>query len=150
MKRCLYGYDVVVINDRIVSVHNDKKYKLPAGTDVIDGTGKWLSPGFVDAHVHFFQSGGLYARPDAVDLRKYQPYDKELKFVHDNMDGLLDRYMAMGITTVIDVGASFNFLQQRDSLALGPASPVISMTGPLLTTWLPAPIKTLVMKAHLH
>src|SRR5688572_8908940 len=129
-KKVLTGYDVVVINDRVVSIHKDKMYKLPPGTEVIDGSGKWLSPGFVDAHVHFFQSGGLYARPDAIDLRKYQAYDKELKFVHDNMDNLLDRYMAAGITSVIDVGASFNFLQQRDSLARRTASPVISMTGP--------------------
>lgn len=142
-RKLLNGYDVVVINDRIVSVHNDKKYKLPPGTEVIDGTGKWLSPGFVDAHVHFFQSGGLYARPDAIDLRKYQPYDKELKFVHDNMDDLLDRYTATGITSVIDVGASFNFLQQRDTLGLRKTSPIISMTGPLLTTWLPGVYKDL-------
>ena len=142
-KKIMNGYDVVAINDRIVSIHKDKMYKLPPGTEVIDGSGKWLSPGFVDAHVHFFQSGGLYARPDAIDLRKYQPYDKELRFVHDNMDDLLDRYLAAGITAVIDVGASFNFLQQRDSLSQRFASPVISMTGPLLTTWLPAPYKEL-------
>ena len=142
-KKVLNGYDVVVIDDRIVSVHKDKMYKLPPGTTVIDGTGKWLSPGFVDAHVHFFQSGGLYARPDAIDLRKHQPYDKEIKFVHDNMDDLLDRYMATGITSVIDVGASFNFLQQRDSLASRSTSPIINMTGPLLTTWLPSQYKEL-------
>ena len=142
-KKVLNGYDVVVINDRITSIHKDKMYKLPPGTAVIDGTGKWLAPGFVDAHVHFFQSGGLYARPDAIDLRKYQPYDKELKFVHDNMDDLLDRYVAAGITSVIDVGASFNFLQQRDSLVLRKTSPGISMTGPLLTTWLPQQYKDL-------
>jgi imidazolonepropionase-like amidohydrolase len=142
-KKILNGYDVVVVNDRIVSVHNDKKYKMSPGTAVIDGTGKWLSPGFVDAHVHFFQSGGLYARPDVIDLRKYQSYDKELKFVHDNMDDLLDRYMAAGLTSVVDVGASYNFLKQRDSLALRPTSPVISMTGPLLTTWLPEQYKGL-------
>lgn len=142
-KKVLNGYDAVVINDRIVSIHKDKMYKLPPGTEVIDGAGKWLSPGFVDAHVHFFQSGGLYARPDAIDLRKYQPYDKELRFVHDNMDDLLDRYLAAGITSVIDAGASFNFLQQRDSLARRAVSPLIGMTGPLLTTWLPAAYKEL-------
>ena len=54
-KKVLSGYDVVVIGDRIVSIHKDKMYKLPPGTEVIDGTNKWLSPGFVDAHVHFFK-----------------------------------------------------------------------------------------------
>ena len=142
-KKILNGYDVLVLDGRISSIHNDKKYKLPAGTEVIDGTGKWLSPGFTDAHVHFFQTGGLYTRPDAIDLRKYQPHDKELKFAHDNMEELLHRYAATGITSVIDVGASFNFLLQRDSMILKPASPIVSMTGPLLTTWLPAAYKDL-------
>ncbi|HEV7779688.1 MAG TPA: amidohydrolase family protein [Chitinophagaceae bacterium] len=136
-KKILAGYDVVVLDGRIVSVDKGKQFKLPPGTEVIDGTGKWLSPGFADAHVHFFQSGGLFARPDAIDLRAYKPYDKELKWVHANMEDLLHRYLATGITSVVDVGSSFNFLQQRDSLVNHPASPVINMTGPLLTTYLP-------------
>ena len=107
-KKILAGYDVVVLNGRISSVDKGKQFKLPPGTTVIDGTGKWLMPGFTDAHVHFFQSGGLYARPDAIDLRKNQPYDKEVKWVHDNMEDFLHRYLATGITSVIDVGASFN------------------------------------------
>ncbi len=142
-KKILAGYDVVVLDGRIVSVDKGKQFKLPPGTTVIDGTGKWLSPGFTDAHVHFFQSGGLYARPDAIDLRKYQPHDKELRWVHQNMEDLLHRYLATGITSVIDVGASFNFLQQRDSLVNKATSPFIGMTGPLLTTYLPAAYKDL-------
>lgn len=142
-KKVLNGYDVVVLDGRIVSVDKGKQFKLPPGTEVIDGSGKWLSPGFSDAHIHFFQSGGLYARPDAIDLRKYQPYKKEIQWVHDNMEDLLHRYLAAGITSVTDVGASFNFLQQRDSLVTRAASPLVSMTGPLLTTWLPSAFKDL-------
>jgi|SRR5687768_5267145 len=140
-KKVLQGYDVLVMDGRISSIHNDKMYKLPPGTLVIDATGKWLSPGFTDAHVHFFQTGGLYTRPDAIDLRKYQPHEKEIKFAHDNMVAMLQRYLSAGITSVIDVGASFNFLSQRDSIVLKPALPVVSMTGPLLTTWLPPAYK---------
>lgn len=142
-KKILSGYDVVVLDGRIVSVDKDKKYKLPPGTEVIDGSGKWLTPGFTDAHIHFFQSGGLYARPDAIDLRKFQPYNKEIQWTQDNMEDLLHRYTAAGITSVIDVGSSFNLLKQRDSLQTRSASPAISMTGPLLTTWLPAAYKDL-------
>ena len=40
-RKILNGYDVVVINDRIVSIHKDKMYKLPPGTAVIDGSGKY-------------------------------------------------------------------------------------------------------------
>jgi adenine deaminase len=59
-KKLLTGYTVVAQNGKILSVDNNKTFKLPEGTAVIDGTGKYLVPGFTDAHVHFFQSGGLF------------------------------------------------------------------------------------------
>jgi imidazolonepropionase-like amidohydrolase len=142
-KKILAGYDVVALDGKIISVEKGKMYKLPDGTEVIDGTGKYLVPGLVDAHVHFFQSGGLFARPDAIDLRKYQPYDKEIKWVHDNMEDFLRRYTSIGVTSVIDVGSTFNFLSQRDSFAHKNYAPIVSMTGPLLTTWVPDVYKTL-------
>ena len=146
-KKVLPGYNVVALDGRIISVDKDKTYKLPEGTAVIDGSGKYLVPGFTDAHVHFFQSGGLYARPDVIDLRKFQPYDQELNWVHANMEDLLRRYNSAGITSVIDVGASYNFLSQRDSFANKTYSPLIRMTGPLLTTYVPEPYKKLGMES---
>lgn len=142
-KKILPGYSVLVMDGKISSVDKDKMYKLPGSTTVIDGTGKYLVPGFTDAHVHFFQSGGIYARPDAIDLRKIRPYSEEIRWVHTNMEDLLRRYLAAGITSVIDVGSTKNFLQQRDSFATKPWSPMIRMTGPLLTTYIPAPFKDL-------
>lgn len=142
-KKVLSGYTVLAQDGKIVSVDKDRTYKLPGGTLVIDGSGKYLVPGFTDAHVHFFQSGGLYARPDVIDLRKHKSYDKQLKWTHDNMDDFLRRYSSIGITSVIDVGASYNFLSQRDSFANKSYAPVIRMTGPLLTTYVPASYKDL-------
>lgn len=141
-KKILEGYNVVVQDGKILSVDN-RQYKLAPGTTVIDGTGKYLIPGLVDAHVHFFQNGGIFTRPDAIDLRKYHPYDQELKWTHDHMEDFLRRYTKAGITTVIDVGASFNFLTQRDSFINKAYEPTVYMTGPLLTTWVPAPFKGL-------
>ena len=142
-KALLRNQSVVVTDGRIAAVAKDVKYKLPEGTTVIDGTGKYLIPGLVDAHVHFFQSGGVYTRPDAVDLRRYQPYQKEIDWVHGHMEDFLRRYTAKGITTVIDVGSTVNFLKQRDTFRSKPYAPAVYMTGPLLTTWEPAAVKGL-------
>ena len=142
-KKHLQGYDVFIQGDRITSVDKGKKHEILPGTQVIDGSGKWLIPGLVDAHVHFFQSGGLYARPDAIDLRKHRPYNKEVEWVHQNMTSYLDRYLATGITSVIDVGSSFAFLAQRDTVVKKANSPIVSMTGPLLTTYMPPALKDL-------
>jgi imidazolonepropionase-like amidohydrolase len=146
-KKLLTGYTVVAQNGKIISVDNNKTFKLPEGTAVIDGTGKYLVPGFTDAHVHFFQSGGLFTRPDVIDLRSYQPHAKELNWVHNNMDDFLRRYSSLGITQVIDVGASYNFLAQRDSFTNKNYAPLISMTGPLLTTYVPEAYKKLGKEA---
>jgi imidazolonepropionase-like amidohydrolase len=116
---------------------------LPPGTRVIDGRGKYLMPGLVDAHIHFFQSGGMYTRPDVIDLRKYQPYSREVEWTHLQMESQLRRYAAAGITTVIDVGATVNFLKQRDTFRGKTYAPAIYMTGPLLTTWEPPAFKDL-------
>jgi predicted amidohydrolase YtcJ len=94
-------------------------------------------PGMTDAHVHFFQSGGLYTRPDALDLRKFVPYNKEIEKGHQNMKALLNRYLKTGITSVIDVGSTYNFLKLRDSLSENRLLPSVYMTGPLLTTYEP-------------
>lgn len=142
-RKILSGYDVLCLDGKIISIEKGRMYKLPEGTRVIDGTGKYLIPGFVDAHVHFFQSGGLFARPDVIDLRKHQPYAKELKWVHDHMADFLHRYLSVGITSVIDVGSSFAFLSQRDSFVAKIDAPHISMTGPLLTTYIPPAFKDL-------
>ena len=53
--------------------------KLPSKVDWrIDAKGKRVIPGLVDAHVHFFQSGGLCTLPDAIDLRTRMPYAQEV------------------------------------------------------------------------
>ena len=136
-KKIIGGQTVVIANDKIADIKPTSKIKPAANATIIDGTGKFIMPGMTDAHVHFFQSGGLYARPDAMDLRKIAPYDKELGWVHNNMEDLLRRYVRAGITSVVDVGSSYSFLQQRDSFANKNYAPNIYMTGPLLTSYEP-------------
>src|SRR5687768_13553596 len=71
-KKLLPLQQVLIQDGKITAI--SAKIKAPVDTDTIDGRGQYLVPGFVDAHVHFFQSGGIYARPDAIDLRKFKPY----------------------------------------------------------------------------
>jgi hypothetical protein len=59
------------------------------------------------------------------------------------MESLLRRYTAAGITSVIDVGSTINFLKQRDTFRAKSYAPAVYMTGPLLTTWEPEEFKGL-------
>jgi cytosine/adenosine deaminase-related metal-dependent hydrolase len=51
---------------------------VPTGATIIEAKRKWAIPGLVDSHVHFFQSGNLYTRPDVADFNKWIPYAKEV------------------------------------------------------------------------
>ena len=69
---------VVIEGERIVAVGPQSKVKIPAQAQRIDGRGKWLIPGLIDGHVHFFQSGNVYTRPDGIDLNAVVPYAQEV------------------------------------------------------------------------
>ncbi|WP_172276754.1 amidohydrolase family protein [Chryseobacterium sp. LAM-KRS1] len=142
-KKMIPNQTVVVTKNMISEIKPGHKVTIPKNATVIDGKGKFLMPGMTDAHVHFFQSGGLYTRPDAFDLRKQIPYEKEIDWVHQNMEDFLLRYLKNGITSVIDAGATFNFLKLRDSFAKNPSLPSVYMTGPLITTYEPEAFKNL-------
>src|SRR6201995_5198721 len=109
-QRVLPDYTIVFRQDTIEQTGPSDRIRVPQGARVIDATGKWVMPGMVDAHVHFFQTGGIFTRPDAIDLRKVQPYEKEIEWYKQHMDAQLRRYLSCGITTVIDDGATVALL----------------------------------------
>ncbi|MFK7937421.1 MAG: amidohydrolase family protein, partial [Saprospiraceae bacterium] len=114
--------------------HLKKKRKAD---QIIAADSFYIIPGLVDAHIHLFQSGGLYTRPDAVDLREFYPYEKEREWLKSNAEDLLKRYLKMGITTVVDMGGPLYQLAMRDSLAQQKNLPDLWITGPLVSTYQP-------------
>jgi Tol biopolymer transport system component/imidazolonepropionase-like amidohydrolase len=49
---------VVVRENRIVAVGPADEVDVPSGAHIVDGTGKTIMPGMVDAHAHFGSAGG--------------------------------------------------------------------------------------------
>jgi imidazolonepropionase-like amidohydrolase len=133
-KKLLHGKTVFLADSIIVAISPSGTKKLPDNTQIIDGGGKYLMPGMVDAHVHFFMDGSLYSNPDWIDLRKFIPYEIEMDSTKQKMEDFLRRYLQCGITTVVDLGSTFNFLKLRDSLDNGYSVPTVYMAGPLITT----------------
>ena len=118
-----------------------RKPKIPTDAQIIEGKGKWLMPGMVDGHIHFFQSGGLYTRPDAIDLRKIWSYEKEKAEIKKRLPDLMKRYLRCGVTTVIDVGGPMTNFEIRKQYSKEAKAPNILVTGPLVSTYLPEAFK---------
>ncbi len=101
---------------------------------IIDCKGKFILPGYIDTHVHFFQSGDIYTRPDAVDLTSLRPYQDEVAWIKRNLPDALGRYIRCGITSVVDVGGPFwNFEARRIANSTAKA-PRVAAAGPLISS----------------
>ena len=128
---------VVVDGDRIAAVGPQASVRIPEGARVIDLSAKWIIPGLIDAHIHFFQSGGLYARPDVIDLRAVRPYEQEIARVKAGLRLTFARYLASGITSVVDVGGPLWNFEVRELARKTLLAPRVAVAGPLLGTYAP-------------
>jgi imidazolonepropionase-like amidohydrolase len=125
---------VVVERGRISAVGPRAEVEVPGGARVVDASGAWIVPGLVDSHVHFFQSSGLYARPDIVDLRRVRPYDAETQRVKDSLETTFRRILACGITSVVDMGGPFWNFDVRERAGRTLLAPRVAVAGPLVST----------------
>ncbi|MCG8428399.1 MAG: amidohydrolase family protein [Chromatiales bacterium] len=128
---------VVVEGPRIVAVGPSGQVKVPAGGRVVDARGKWIVPGLIDAHVHFFQSGSLYTRPDIIDLRRIRPYLEEIAWIRQRIPQTLARYLASGVTSVADVAGPRWTFEVREQAQLQSTAPRVALSGPGLAPLMP-------------
>lgn len=125
---------VLVDGNRIAAVGPFRSVPVPSGTPVVGDAGKWILPGLIDAHVHFFQSGGLYTRPDIVDLTARVPYAQEKAAVRAGLANTLRRTLRCGITAVLDAGGPMWNFEVRAQAARSPLAPRVAVAGPLLAS----------------
>jgi imidazolonepropionase-like amidohydrolase len=133
---------VVVSGDRIADVGPSSKIAVPKNTKTIDARGKWIIPGLIDAHVHFFQSGDLYTRPDVIDLRQRVPYERELAWIRRRLPHTFARYLCSGVTSVVDAGGPFANFDLRAMARRTRAAPRVAVAGPLISTVAPDDLET--------
>jgi imidazolonepropionase-like amidohydrolase len=125
---------VLIQGDRIQAVGTRAQIALPKGITIVDGRGKWIAPGLVDAHVHFFQSASPFTRPDVIDLRALRPYAREIALLKAALPRTYARYLLCGVTSVVDVGGPFWNFEVRDAAAHTALAPRVAVAGPLVST----------------
>jgi imidazolonepropionase-like amidohydrolase len=124
---------VVMRGDRIDKLGPAASTPVPAGAQVIDGSGKWLIPGLIDAHVHFFQSGNPYTRPDAANLTAVVPYASEFARNKARLPATFKVWIASGVTSVVDIGGPMWNFDIRDAARTAPIAPAVVVAGPLIS-----------------
>lgn len=92
------GATVVLQGNRIATVTTES-VTTPAGALVIDGTGKFLIPGLMDAHVHLRGSRGGRASGQAMTPEEERAGTRALH-----------GYLYAGVTTIYDAGNRSEFI----------------------------------------
>src|SRR5881394_12670 len=125
---------IIIDGDKIAAAGDAKTISTPKDARLIDCKGKFILPGYIDTHVHFFQSGDLYTRPDVVDLTKVRPYADEVAWIKRNLPDTFERYLRSGITSVVDVGGPFWNFEVRKTANATAKAPRVAVAGPLISS----------------
>src|SRR5499425_650990 len=124
---------VVINGDKIERVSMGKQDAATLGKQ-ISCVGKFILPGYIDTHVHFFQSADLFTRPDAADFNSVRPYKDEVAWIKSHLDDVFARYVRSGMTSVVDVGGPmWNFEVRKKANATAKA-PRVAVAGPLISS----------------
>jgi len=112
-ERVLPHETVILREGRIAAMGPFDRVAIPADAQRVDGSGRFLIPGLVDAHVH---------------------YDEEDPAVHPRVDTinreLSALFLAAGVTTVMNLCGSRGNLELRDSIARGDVAGPRMFTSP--------------------
>jgi imidazolonepropionase-like amidohydrolase len=121
---------ILVQDERIIGITTGP---APAGATVFDAHGKWVVPGYIDAHVHFFQSGNPFTRPDAADFTSVVPYAQEVARNKARLAATFKVWVASGVAAVVDTGGPMWNFEVREAAAGSEIAPQVAIAGPLIS-----------------
>src|SRR5256714_14999706 len=124
---------VVINGDKIERVAMGKQDAATLGKQ-ISCAGKFILPGYIDTHVHFFQSADLFTRPDGTDLNSVRPYKDEVAWIKSHLDDVFARYIRCGITSVVDDGGPMWNFEVRQRANATVKAPRVAAAGPLISS----------------
>jgi imidazolonepropionase-like amidohydrolase len=134
--------DAIVVQDgRIRAIGLAASKRAPKDARVIDASGKWIVPGFIDAAVHLSQTGGLDARPDLLPVPGGRTYAEILADIRRAPAPYLRAYLCAGITSILNLGGPPWTFELREGRADDALSPRTATTGPWIAQSAPAPMQ---------
>jgi imidazolonepropionase-like amidohydrolase len=93
-----------IVDGRIACVGAAADCPPEDGDRVLELDGGFVTPGLVDAHVHFSQTGWLDGRPHWSFIQRFYDYEDLQRRLREYPDRWHRAYLCSGITAVFDVG----------------------------------------------
>ena len=125
---------IVIKNGKFHVVSSEAGSKLPENSNIIDASGKWVTPGLIDAHVHFWESGRIFTSPRKLDLTASVPYTEEVEWMKQRRPVTLRGYLCAGVTSALSAGGPRFELETRTLAQNSDKAPNVFLSyGPVST-----------------
>jgi imidazolonepropionase-like amidohydrolase len=129
---------VILVEDgRIACVGSRTACAVPEGAELVDLAGRHVTPGLVDGHVHYAQTGWIDGRPDSGIATDHYDYEALQASLSEHPERWHRAWLCSGVTAVYDVGGLPWTLKVDENGADGPVRPHYRAAGPLITHYEP-------------
>ncbi|WP_258806587.1 amidohydrolase family protein [Pseudidiomarina sp. CB1] len=119
------------------------------GAEVIDVSGKYLTPGLVDSHVHYAASGWFDSRQMFPILEDLYDTEEVQDYLQSNTDKLDRTYLCSGVTALFDTGSFPWTVSLQEGSIANSDKPRFVAAGQLLTHG-ETPMSEAVLKKQVH
>ena len=124
---------IIVIKEGLIEAIGDQSIDIPSGSDIKDYSGKYITPGLIDTHIHIGSSGFFDAHGPRI-LADSFPVSEVLPRQRYEYQRYFESYLRSGITAVYNVGGQTWTLDLQHNNVNNPNSPHFFTTGQIINT----------------
>ncbi len=125
---------ILIREGRVVCAGPRAACPVAQDVSVMDIRGTFIAPGFIDAHVHYAQSGWVDSRPDAFDLRQEFPHESAMAVLEREPERFDRAFLCAGVTSILDAGGyawTLSLARLREGAL---PAPRVAAAGPIFLT----------------
>ncbi len=95
---------LIVAGDRLTYVGPTDEAPLDSVAEQVDVRGKFITPGFIDTHIHFMESARIHMDKSVQTLDGNLTEADDIAWMKERLPYTLERYVCSGVTTAVSLG----------------------------------------------